>query len=568
MQCPAPEPPSQPRWCPRWGRPALTPCHSHLQPLFPPTPSKPIILCTLQHQQLNSTTPRRLLFHVGGIPKRKLSQLKEEASILSRSAFDFKHYLCREKDGREDEMITTSTHTQFFFLQWRFEITNPSWLQHSLHLQQGPQQPALPPPSTTTAPTTSLFTHHTHFVLPPLIPVDSSSVNIKPLTDSSLQASPILSISPNPTCLIQHTARGRVILTLPSVSQHALDQFKEEAKVLIQSARKLVDFSTFLGSATDKQPLFSCTHRHFFSTSWSHKVIDVANLPASPSLASETTVIILVSSRLRSKSSSINSSKLQPSKQFVLNHHAHLHVPLKHSSRPDSASQKQTPTKAVHMSSSALPQTPAILSPPEPKLQPRSQLASAAVQTPNQWHPSIQKRKPVMCRTQLPIQTTSASYQSAKCLCTACSNGGVLLPRSTSSSPVSHTTPPRNPYHKRAPAPPTQSTLTPKIWPKLCFCKDMQFCRWCILSVPPMVEFVTPVYELQSDRYHKAHDDYVLCPCNRCAPKWLKIHKTVLWEHDFLYDTLCGLRPPPPGLLILDQTGRKDRLVAGSLNQW
>lgn len=535
---PKPEPPSPTPWCPRWGRPALHPYQAPSR--F--SSSSPSTLCPTTTTPLQSTLPAnpttidKLLFHVGGIPKRKLNVLKEEAAILSRSAFNFVLYSDRAKARCECALVITCTHTQFFAVQWCFEIVNPQWLHNKTQLQWSVQPTAPLPPSAIDFPLSSHYT-------PPLIPciMDPCLSNIKPFADSCVHVSPVHSPPPTPTtCLMKHTSSGRIILTLPGVNQGVRDQLKREATALALSA---FNFVNVLGCAGDTPDVTTgCSHTHFFGASWRYTVVAAPQGPASQNITSLTAEIIMVSSRLQRTPYCRNSSNLQPSPLFVWNHSSSRYNMLTCQPPSHHESEQCTQKQISDISPSSFPALPHPNQKSNTHLDHRPEPKLYRIRAPL---PQQQTNK-----SQLHSPSFTAPSRPAKCGCTSCSNSGttVQLPLSTSSP---HTPPVplhSNPYTRRSPEPPYISTLTPKIWPALCSCRDLEWCRWCILGVPPVVEFITPLYQTQLDRYHNAPDAFVLCPCTRCAPNWLKIHQSVLWEHDFLYDTLCGPRPKPPGL--------------------
>lgn len=69
-----------------------------------------------------STTTGRLLFELGGISKREMSKLQEEAQALGKSSFAFAYYMDRCKEERVRGITIQCTAKEFFTDNWHYTI--------------------------------------------------------------------------------------------------------------------------------------------------------------------------------------------------------------------------------------------------------------------------------------------------------------------------------------------------------------------------------------------------------------------------------------------------------------
>ena len=69
-----------------------------------------------------STTTGRLIFDLGGISKRDMEKLKEEAKILNKDSFAFAFYMDRQKEERVRGVTIACTAEQFFTEKYHYTI--------------------------------------------------------------------------------------------------------------------------------------------------------------------------------------------------------------------------------------------------------------------------------------------------------------------------------------------------------------------------------------------------------------------------------------------------------------
>lgn len=71
-----------------------------------------------------STTTGRLIFDLGGIPKRDMEKLQEEAKLLGKESFAFAFYMDRGKDERARGVTIESTVKEFFTERYHYSIVD------------------------------------------------------------------------------------------------------------------------------------------------------------------------------------------------------------------------------------------------------------------------------------------------------------------------------------------------------------------------------------------------------------------------------------------------------------
>ena len=87
-----------------------------------------------------STTTRRLLFEMDGIPERELDKLTQEAERLEESSFAFASYLDSKEEEKKQGVIIACKTKEMFTDRWNFIIIDAPGYKDFLNITTGASQ--------------------------------------------------------------------------------------------------------------------------------------------------------------------------------------------------------------------------------------------------------------------------------------------------------------------------------------------------------------------------------------------------------------------------------------------